>query len=311
MRFRLLILCLLPFQLFATDPLSWSELQLLYHADLAIDARYVREDDAHFWVRVNAVLRDTGFGIKAGDAIRVDKAAAYDCGYPLNIGEIRRWRLYLQKEEGKGQWALLERMAGSAVHLIRERAILHMPTRVELPIAEFDRCMIEFQTCYDMVDSTDAFIARCPQARIDSLAANNAILAQFEKQGRTVTAAHLFEAPEIPVVEPPPAPMRECAWLDQRPRKLGASGDANDPPIQLSVVDPTPHALEPRTVLRVVVDVDGRLRDATILRASTPERDTAALRALSALPALEPGRTNGVPTACFEVFPVRFTIPKE
>jgi hypothetical protein len=108
MCFRLLILCLLPFQLFATDPLSWSELQLLYHADLAIDARYVREDDAHFWVQVNTVLRDTGFGIKTGDAIRVDKAAAYDCGYPLNIGEIRRWRLYLQKEEGKGAMGALE-----------------------------------------------------------------------------------------------------------------------------------------------------------------------------------------------------------
>ena len=72
MRFRLLFLCLLPGPILANDPLSWTELQLLFHADLAIDARYVREDDAHFWVRVNTVLRDTGFDIKTGDAIRVD-----------------------------------------------------------------------------------------------------------------------------------------------------------------------------------------------------------------------------------------------
>ncbi len=311
MRFRLLFLCLLPGPILANDPLSWTELQLLFHADLAIDARYVREDDAHFWVRVNTVLRDTGFDIKTGDAIRVDKAAVYDCGYPLNIGETKRWRLYLQKEEGKGQWALLERMAGSAVHFLHERAIIHMPAQVELPILEFDRCMIEFQTCYDLVDSTDSFIARCPQPRIDSLAAHNAILAQFEKQGRTVTAAHLFEPPEVPVMGPPPTPMRECVWLDERPRNLGTPVEANAPTIQLSVVDPTPNALEPPTVVRVVVDVDGQLRDATILRASTPQRDTAALRAISALPALDPGRTKGVPTTCFEVFPIRFTVPKE
>jgi hypothetical protein len=188
---------------------------------------------------------------------------------------------------------------------------MHMPAWVELPIAEFDRCMIEFRTCYDMVDSTDAFIARCPQTRIDSLAAHNAILAQFERQGRTVTAAHLFAPPEIPVVEPPSLPIRECVWLDQRPRKNGAADDADDAPIQLSVVDPTPNALDPRTVVRVLVDVDGRIRDATIVRASTPQRDAAALHAIDALPVLEPGRNKGVPTACYEVFPIRFIHPEE
>ncbi len=311
MLLRVLFLCLLPGSMLASDPLSWTELQRLYHADLAIDARFVRQDDTHLWVKVLAVLRDRGHGIASGDHIRVDKAVSYDCGYSWNIGDLRRWRLYLQKEEGKGHWALLRNSASSAIHVIHGQAIIHMPAQVELPILEFDRCMIELQTCYDLVDSTDSFIARCPQPRIDSLAAHNAILAQFEKQGRTVTAAHLFEPPEVPVMEPLPAPMRECVWLDERPRKLGTPAEANAPPIQLSVVDPTPDALEPRTVVRVVVDLDGQLRDATILRASTPQRDTAALRAISALPVLEPGRTKGVPTACFEVFPVRFTIPKE
>jgi TonB family protein len=65
------------------------------------------------------------------------------------------------------------------------------------------------------------------------------------------------------------------------------------------------------TVMRVLVDTDGRIRDATIVRASTPQRDTAALRAISELPVLAPGRNKGVPTACYEVLPVRFTLPEE
>lgn len=307
---RSLILCLLPMQVHATDPLTWTELQLLYHSDLAIDAQLVRQDGAHVWVRVNEVLRDTGFGIRAGDAIRVDKAAAYDCGYPLNLVDARRLRLYLQKEVGKGEWALLKRMAGSAVHFIRDRAYMNMPATVELPIAEFDRCMIEFQTCYVMVGESDDFIARCPQARIDSLAKHNAIITQFEKQGRTVTAAHLFAEPEMPAVDPPPpAPIRECVWLEQPPRILADQGD--DPSSMLSVVDPTPDALGQRTVVRVLIDVDGRIRDGIILRASNPQRDSVALRAIAAMPLMEPGRNKGVPTACYEVFPIRFVVPKE
>lgn len=312
MRFLFLLAVLQSSLARANDPLDWSELQLLYAADLAIDARFVRQDESHVWVKVAVVLRDRGFGIRAGDAIRVDKAASYDCGYPWNIGEERRWRMYLQKEEGQGHWALSRHSGGSAIHFIHDRAIMHMPAWVELPIAEFDRCMIEFQTCYASSDSGNTFTARCAQARIDSLAANNAILAQFEKQGRTVSAELLYPDPVPAAPEPASAnPIRECAWLEQPPRKPGEQGDADAPPIVLSVVDPTPDAMVQRTVMRVLVDTDGRIRDATILRASTPQRDAAALRAIGDLPALKPGRSKGVPTACYEVFPVVFTIPEK
>jgi TonB family protein len=303
----------------ANDPLDWSELQLLYAADLAIDARFVRQDDAHVWVKVAVVLRDRDFGIRAGDVVRVDKAASYDCGYSWNIGEQRRWRMYLQKEEGKAHWALSRHNAGSAIHFIHDRAIMHMPAWVELPIAEFDRCMLEFQTCYASADSGNTFTPRCTQARIDSLAANNAILAQFEKQGRTVTAASLFPVDPI-FAEPvpaathpdPPPPIRECVWLEQQPRSLSAGTDTNGPSIQFTLSDPTPGVLGAGNVIvRVLIDTDGSLRDATILRGSTPQRETEALRALAAAPRLEPGRDNGVPTACYEVIPFRFKLTEE
>ena len=67
-RRSLLVLFLLPLHAQASDPLSWTELEVLYHSDLAIDAQLVRQDEAHFWVRVNTVLRDQGYGILAGDA---------------------------------------------------------------------------------------------------------------------------------------------------------------------------------------------------------------------------------------------------
>ena len=127
-RLVLLIGFLLPGMALANDPLDWSELQLLYASDLAIDARFVRQDDAHLWVRVETVLRDKGHGIVPGDHIRVDKGASTDCGYDWNIGELRRWRRYLQKEAVKWHWSLSRRSTGSAIHFIQDRAILHMPT---------------------------------------------------------------------------------------------------------------------------------------------------------------------------------------
>ncbi|MBL7937905.1 MAG: energy transducer TonB [Flavobacteriales bacterium] len=310
-RLVLLIAFLVPCIALANDPLDWSELQRLYACDLAFDARYVREDDVHLWVKVVAVLRDRGYSIVPGDHMRVDKMASTDCGYAWNIGKERRWRFYLQKEEGKGHWALLQRSTSSAIPFIHDRAIMHMPQWVELPIAEFDRCMIEFQTCYASADSGNTFTMIGDQARIDSLAMGNPILAQFEKQGRTVTAGHLFEAPERPVPPAPPPVIRDCVLLEQPPRKHGAPSDAKAAPIRLSVLDPTPDSLASRTILRVLVDVDGHIRDATVVRASTPQRDGAALRAVGDLPALEPGRDQGVPTACYLVFPVRFTLPGE
>lgn len=310
----LLLLAVLPATLArANDPLDRSELQLLYAADLAIDARFVRQDAQHLWVRVVAVLRDRGHGIEAGDHIRVDKAASSDCGYDWNIGEQRRWRLYLQKEEGQGHWALSLHSAGSAIPFIRDRAVMHLPAWVELPSAEFDRCMIEFQTCYASADSGNTFTARCDQARIDSLAARNAILAQFEKQGRTVTAAHLFAEPVSPVAEPlPPPPIRECALLEQPPRPLTDGTDGNEASMRFTLPDPTPDALGAANVIvRVLVDTEGLMRDATILRGSTPQRVTEALRALAAAPRLEPGRDRGVPTACYETIPFRFKLTEE
>lgn len=313
LRLLLLLALLLPTLARANDPLDWSELELLYAADLAIDARYVRQDDEHLWVRVITVLRDRGHGIKAGDHIRVDRAASYDCGYDWNIGDQRRWRLYLQKEEGKGHWALSRHSAGSAIHFIRGQAIMHMPARVEMPIAEFDRCMIEFQTCYTSADSGNTFSILCDQARIDSLAAHNAILAQFEEQGRTVTAAALFPAdptiaPPVPASpDPAPTPIRECAWLEQPPRPLTDGSDGNDASLRFVLPDPTPDALGPgNVIIRVLVDTEGLMRDATILRGSTPQRQTEALRALAAAPRLQPGRDRGVPTACYETLPIRF-----
>lgn len=308
----LLFLALLfPWLARANAPLHWSELQLLYAADLAIDARFVRQDDAHVWMRVVTVLRDRGHGIAPGDHIRVDKSASYDCGFAWNIDDLRRWRLYLQKEEGKGHWALSRRNAGSAIHFIHDRAIMHMPAWVELPIAEFDRCMIEFQTCYTSADSGNTFTALCDQARIDSLAVHNAILAQFEKQGRTVTAAHLFEPPVMPVNDPAPAPIRDCSLLEQPPRLVSTMEMPEGNAIGLKLPDPTPDAAGAHVYLRVLVDEEGWLHDATILRGSTPERDAAALRGFAGMQRVEPGRVRGVATACTEVMRVHFVASGE
>lgn len=312
-RFGLLLALMLPFHVTANDPLDWSELQLLYAADLAIDARFVRQDDAHVWVKVAVVLRDRGFGIRAGDAIRVDKAASYDCGYPWNIGDQRRWRLYLQKEEGQGHWALSRHSGGSAIHFIHDRAIMHMPAWVELPIAEFDRCMIEFQTCYASSDSGNTFTARCAQARIDSLAAHNAILAQFEKQGRTVGGEHLFAEPVLAVEQVPEQGAEQeppLSFVEEMPVFPG--GDVAmigflQRTVRYPLVD-RENGVQGRVYVGFVVEEDGSLSDVGVVRGVTPGMDKEAVRAITAMPPWTPGRIRGKPVRVRMVVPITFML---
>jgi len=127
-----------------------------------------------------------------------------------------------------------------------------------------------------------------------------------------LSAEQLFGGPEIPLVQPPPMPIRECAWMEERPRKRGDTTNTDEPVLSMTLSDPTPMAPGSNTVLlRVLINVDGRVHDATILRGSNAQRNTAALRTISTLPLMEPARNKGIPTSCYEVFPIRFVVPEE
>ncbi len=286
------------------------ELVMLYTADLVVDADYVRSDEVHLWVRVNAVLVDTGYGIVKGDHLRIDRAASTDCGYPWSLGQARRWRFYLQKEEGRGHWALKEHDAMSAIPVRDGRTNLNMPALMELGASELDRWLVEFRTCYGPADRSLNFPVVTTAGRLDSLAAHNPVIAQLEAQGRTIDPARLFPDPvqRMPV-EPVPAPLLECALLEQQPTTLG--GAPVESLFQERSLDPSPQTVgSGAVILRAMVDASGQWQDLEVLRASTPERDAAALQLASQLPMVRPGESGGSAVPCLFTFPVRFKHPE-
>lgn len=314
MTFRWLQLSILlfPFRLCAQEQGMRYELVMLYTSDLVVDADFVRSDDDHLWVRVNAVIVDAGYGIVKGDHLRIDRAASTDCGYPWTVGQDRRWRFYLQKEEGRGHWALKEHDAVSAIPVRNGRTSLNMPALLELGASELDRCLMEFRTCYGPADRSLAFPVVTSAGRLDSLASHNPVIAQFEAQGRTIDPKRLYPDPvEVAQVElvPPSVPLLACALLEHQPTTL--AGASLESLFAERSVDPSPQTLGSNKVLmRALIDASGQWQDPEILKGSTPERDAAAMVVFSQLPTVKPAEIHGIAAPCLFTFPVRFKVPE-
>lgn len=282
------------------------ELIMLFTVDLVVDAGLVRTDEAHIWVRVNSVLNDERFGIVNGDYLRVDRGASIDCGYPWSLGNDRRWRLYLQKEEGKGRWALQERDAASAVPIRNGTTSLYMPAGIELTASEMNRCLIEFRSCYAIVDSSLDFTLNTARSRLDSLASGNPVITRLEAQGRTIDPVRVV--PEPVGIKPLalfPTPLLECALIEQRP-----TTSADEPMETLfaeRLPDPTPAIIDGnRVILRALIDTSGNWHQPELVKGSTLERDNAAMKFAEQLPRVKPARRHGKAVPCLFTFPVRF-----
>lgn len=309
-RWLLLSTLLFPFGLRAQELGMRYELVMLYTADLVADADFVRSDDDHLWVRVNAVIVDAGYGIVKGDHLRIDRAASTDCGYPWTLGLDRRWRFYLQKEEGRGHWALKEHDAVSAIPVRDGRTSLNMPALVELDALQLDRCLVEFRTCYGPADQTMTFPVVTSAGRLDTLAKRNPVIAQLEAQGRTIDPKLLFPEPiePRPIMRFPP-PLLECSLLEYQPSTLAGGSLASL--FEQRLTDPSPWIVGSNSVvMRALIDVSGQWQDPEILKGSTPERDAAAMVVFSQLPTVKPAEIRGMAAPCLFTFPVRFKLPE-
>ena len=298
-----------PVEAFHSEPGWWPELVMLYASDLAIDADLVRQDEEHFWVRVRTVLRDTAYGIKAGDHIRVDRTSAYDCGWPWRPEVHRRWRLYLHKDPGKGNWSLLEHSADRAIGISTDRTVIFMPKDIWLPVDEFDRCLLEFQTCYAMDGGDHSFHAVTSVERIDSLAGSNPIIAEFERIGRAFKVDEILEPPPLP--PPAPDPIAECPFLEEEPGFAEGSGpDAFKAFTKEHLRYPVDAGdKEGHVYIRVLITEEGLTAGVEVLRGLGPEYDAEAVRLAGEFPTWSPGKRDGMAKACYQNLPIRFKLP--
>ena len=311
LRLSFVLVLLLPMRTFGVELGWWPELVMLYEADLAIDADLVRYDDDHFWVRVGTVLRDTAYGIGKGDHIRVKRASAHACGFEWRPEAYGRYRLYLQKDQGKGNWSLKDGNADCAIGIGTATTTLFMPKDIVLPVSDFNRCLLEFQTCYAMNDTGWTFHTVADEVYIHDLARNNPIITEFERVGRTVRTQYLFEEPPYPATSVVPEAIGACSILEVPP----SFGMGGGPQAYTSFVDEnrnypeTGDLLEGVVYMRVLITVDGRTEAPEILRGMGKEFDKEALRLVGEFPNWSPGMRNGVAKACYEDLPIRFTKP--
>lgn len=65
-----------------------------------------------------------------------------------------------------------------------------------------------------------------------------------------------------------------------------------------------------RVVVQFVVEKDGRVGQAKVVRARHPDLDKEAIRLVKSLPLFMPGMNNGQPVRCWFTLPINFKLPK-
>jgi TonB family protein len=65
-----------------------------------------------------------------------------------------------------------------------------------------------------------------------------------------------------------------------------------------------------RVIIRFVVDKDGQVQEATVLRGVDPLLDAEAVRVVSSLPAFSPGKQGGKPVPVYYMVPITFSLTK-
>lgn len=66
-----------------------------------------------------------------------------------------------------------------------------------------------------------------------------------------------------------------------------------------------------RVIVRFVVNKDGAVSDATIVKSVSPEIGAEALRVVGQLPKFKPGTVNGKPVACWFSLPINFKLSSD
>jgi TonB family protein len=67
--------------------------------------------------------------------------------------------------------------------------------------------------------------------------------------------------------------------------------------------------IQGKVIIRFVVNKEGRVTDAVVLKGVYPLLDVEALRVVNALPDFKPGMQGGKPVDSYLMVPITFTLP--
>ncbi len=180
------VLMFLSLQLLA-DAQWYPGIAKVYESDVIVEASYVRQTDDHFWIKIKEVLRGEKYGLEAGDYVRVNITTNGSCGFSFKISDYDLGRFYLKKLEGT--WQLLRNSSTGLDHLKAgtDSTCFHFGSKsFNYLKKDFNRNLIEFQTCYEMYSEGWGFYTIKPDEFIIRKTVTNRLIKHFEDVFRSV-----------------------------------------------------------------------------------------------------------------------------
>jgi TonB family protein len=283
------------------------ELVRLYESSLVVDANLIRHNSEYFWVRVNEVIRDSNFGIKEGDYLRILNVHSGDCGFLFNIGNYKRGRFYLQKKPGS--WSLYKSQASSVCLVSKDTTYFVVGTHVHYDkVDKLHQDLIQFQRYFGMHSENKTFYATHSDEVINNKALNNKIIQYFEENDRFPQQREIVENPVFKN-EPQNKVLQSCAIMDEPPEYGGGYSELREF-IYSNLKHPLPESgIEGKVILKFEIQEDGSVKDSVeVIRGVHSMLDKEAVRVIEILPDWKPATIRGRASGCLMVLPIKFEL---
>lgn len=303
----------------SAEEIELPELRNLFEADLIVDASFKSQGREYFYITINEVIKDPGFGIQKGDQINLPKVDD-GCGFVIDFSYYKRQRYYLKKLPN--EW-ILNYGSIQSVQSVYQFGDLSADDRfcgfssvgpAANPTVTMNETIRGFLKTYRYDKDEQVYVPLVDSVALLSLAKNNVMIARFENNNRrslnSDVEVFIEEEPILPksieTLEKVPC---EIAHKKGKPsmdeQELRAFLYENENPMADA-------GIEGKVILQLTINDSGRVEDVEVLRGIHPKLDSLATqKALSMAPWEVAEDSQGRKRTCFTNLPFRFQATNE